>query len=139
MFLGVPAVARWVEDLEFLLWPSGLRTWRGRSCGVGCSCGLDSNSWSRNICMLWVWPKKKKKVQTQPKYPLEVERINVNCVFPQSGILLSLLVRIYNVEGHVTTWMNLIIILLSKRGTKREYIVSDPIFNIFIPFLFQVY
>ena len=82
---------------------------------------------------------KEKKVQTQPKYPLEVERINVNCVFPQSGILLSLLVRIYNVEGHVTTWMNLIIILLSKRGTKREYIVSDPIFNIFIPFLFQVY
>ena len=54
---GVPAVAQWVRELALSLqqlglllqlgfnpqpWPSGLRIWSFCSCGIGCSCGLDS-------------------------------------------------------------------------------------------------
>ena len=28
--------------MEFLLWCNGLRTWLSHSCGIGCSCVLDS-------------------------------------------------------------------------------------------------
>ena len=48
--------------LEFSLWHRGLRTWPCCSCGIVCRCGLNFDSWPGNLYVLWVQPKKKKKM-----------------------------------------------------------------------------
>ena len=81
-----------VEEVEFLLWHSGLRIPSGCSCSVGCIFRTDSIHSPGTSCVVCAAIKKKKKKKGGTKY-----------VFWNSGIYFNLLKK-NHYENEKTFW-----------------------------------